>query len=86
MRNDKSKKAVAPENSATTRGLFILKLLIDYPEKYTRKELAEMFEVHIDTIKKYFQSMREVGFDVKSNPYPDYTYYVANVEKVKYVE
>lgn len=86
MRNDKTKKRSSKENSATTRGLFLLKLLIDYPEQYTRKELAAMFEVHVDTIKRYFVSMKEVGFQVKSNGYPAYTYYVANVEKVKYVE
>lgn len=86
MRNDKTKHRYSTNNSTTTRGLFILKMLVDYPEQYTRKELAVMFEVHIDTIKKYFRSMKHAGFDVKSNGYPAYTYYVANIEKVKYAE
>jgi predicted transcriptional regulator len=84
-RTDERKHRFSAENSATTRGLVVLKLLIDQPQQHTRKELANKFDVHIDTMKKYFVSMKKAGFEVVQNGYPDYCYYVKNVE-LKYIK
>lgn len=71
------------DNAATYRVLAVLKLLIDEPHVHTRKSVSENFKISLDTFKKYIRVIRAIGFDVKHSGYPDYTYYIDNIQ-VKY--
>jgi DNA-binding IscR family transcriptional regulator len=65
------------------RIMSVFKDILDNPELYTRKALAEKYDIHPDTVKKYFIAMRKAGFEVAHNDYPDYCYYINNAE-IKY--
>jgi len=68
--------------SATVRALEVLRILLRYPDKYTKKDLAEDFGVSVDSISYYFESMRLAGFQVSDSGYPDYTYAIRSMDPV----
>lgn len=72
------------DSATSLRILVCLKLLLDEPEIYTRRQLADKLGVHVDTIKKYFKAMKYAGFDIKCSSYPDYLYYICNIEGLQY--
>lgn len=71
------------DKSATFRIIATLKLLLDEPNVYTRKQLADKIGVNYDTIKKYFNMLRKAGFLVKHSDFPDYVYQISNIT-IKY--
>lgn len=78
-----SKRTKYPNGSPVKRCLQVLKILLEQPEVYTKKSLAEMMGVEIDAISVYFEYMKEVGFDVRHNDYPDYQYYIHNADEIR---
>ena len=68
--------------SATVRALEVLRLLLRYPDVYTKKQLAEKFGMSVDSISFYFESMRIAGFHVYDSGYPDYTYSIKIIDPV----
>ena len=68
--------------SATVRAMEVLRILLRYPDQYTKKDLAEKFGVSTDTITFYFNSMRMAGFNVEDSGYPDYTYSTRIINRV----
>jgi biotin operon repressor len=71
------------DESATFRIVATLKLLLDEPDVYTRKQLAAKIGVNFDTVKKYFNMLRKAGFEVEHSDYPDYVYHISNLS-IKY--
>jgi DNA-binding transcriptional regulator YhcF (GntR family) len=45
----------------------VSKDILDNPELYTRKALAMKYDIHTDTVKKYFAAIRKAGFEVLNN-------------------
>ena len=45
----------------------VFKDIMDNPELYTRKALALKYDIHPDTLKRYFAAMRKAGFEVLNN-------------------
>lgn len=68
--------------SATIRAFEVLRILLRYPDKYTKKDLAEDFGISVDSISYYFESMRLAGFHVSDSGYPDYTYAIRRMDPV----
>lgn len=49
------------------RLLKIMRALLEQPYRYTRKELADIYGVHADTIKQDFEVFKTAGFDLDHN-------------------
>lgn len=64
-------------NGTIKRAILCLKLIADSPFKYTKKELAEILNVSLDTIKVYIENFREAGFLVKHSGFPNYKYAIS---------
>lgn len=71
------------EDDIPFRIMSVFKDILDNPELHTRKALAEKYNIHPDTVKKYFIAMRKAGFEVAQTGYPNYCYYINNAE-IKY--
>jgi len=79
MKKSREQKAF---KSANIRVMEVLRILLRYPDQYTKKQLAEKFGVSTDTISFYFNSMRLAGFKVSDSGYPDYTYSIRIIDPV----
>lgn len=79
MKKSREEKAF---KSATVRALEVLRLLLRYPDVYTKKQLAEKFGMSVDSISYYFESIRLAGFHVSDSGYPDYTYAIRRMDPI----
>lgn len=52
------------DHSSGVRLLYILKAILEYPYRYTKKELAKMYNVSTDAIKSDLEDMRQAGFEL----------------------
>jgi predicted DNA-binding transcriptional regulator YafY len=52
------------EHAPKTRLLLILRAIIERPYGYTRQQLADAYSVHRDTIKTYFEEIKNAGFEL----------------------
>ena len=55
------------EDDIPFRIMSVFKDILDNPELYTRKALALKYDIHPDTLKRYFAAMRKAGFEVLNN-------------------
>lgn len=46
------------------RLIYLLRIIIESPYHYTKKQLAKKFNVHVDTIKKDFEDIKNAGFEM----------------------
>jgi predicted DNA-binding transcriptional regulator YafY len=55
------------DTTAKKRVLEILRILIENPGHYTRKKLAELYGISVDTISRDFESIKNAGFDLNTD-------------------
>lgn len=60
--------SIEHEYGTKMRLLKVLLAVQEQPFRYTKRELAEIFDVHKDTIKADFTAMRNAGFEMTTNP------------------
>lgn len=60
--------------STIENALLIYMLLNDEPGVYTRRQIAEKFGIHVDTVDYLFNIMRRIGIDLNYDGEPFYTY------------
>ncbi len=53
------------EYGTKARLLRVMRAIMEQPFRYTKKELAELYGVHEDTIKQDFEAFRTAGFDLE---------------------
>lgn len=58
----------AHEYGTKTRLLRVLRAIQEQPYRYTKKELAALYEVDKDTIKDDFQAIQNAGFELDYDP------------------
>lgn len=72
------------DQSPKTRLLKVLLLLLERPNGYTKKQLAEKYNVHEDTIKKDFDEIRNAGFTLDFDT--NYRYAIRNDHAYEYLK
>lgn len=54
--------------------LRIYLLISDEPGIYTRRQIAEKYQIHVDTVDYLFKKIRNIGIELNSDGEPFYTY------------
>lgn len=72
------------DETTQTRILQLLKVLIERPFGYTKIQLAELLQVSTDSIKRYFNTLRNAGFEIKINEH--FRYGIENDKTYQYLQ
>jgi len=67
-------KRTGKRPSTIANALQIYILLTDEPGVYTRRQIAEKFSIHVDTVDYLFAQMKAIGIAVNYDGEPFYTY------------
>lgn len=70
------------DSSSMMRCLTLLKVVMEDPEVFGKRDLQELLGVSKDTIRGYVKILREAGFNLDQSGYPDYKYYLAGMESM----
>ncbi|UBM57204.1 WYL domain-containing protein [Marinilongibacter aquaticus] len=77
--------SAAPHDvSSKKRVLELLKILIENPGYYTKKELSALFQVSVDTISRDFEDLRNAGFTLDCDT--KYRYYLTQEKATDLIE
>jgi biotin operon repressor len=70
------------DSSSMMRCLTLLKVVMEDPEVFGKRDLQELLGVSKDTVRSYVKILREAGFNLDQSGYPDYKYYLASMESM----
>lgn len=58
-------------------------LIREAQKGYTKREISDMFEIHIDTVDYLFRKMRGIGIKLIQGGYPEYRYSILSKNAAK---